>query len=98
MIKLAEKQLNHQFWQLDGDLTRDSDLSIIPEAPCNQGCVIDVSLAEVGKIDTAGLAYLIKFKEYFAARDIQVNFIHTDANLKKLAELYGVAEIVGIQE
>lgn len=98
MIKLAEKQLNHQYWQLDGDLTRENDLSTIPQAPCNKGCVIDISLVEVGKIDTAGLAYLIKLKQHFAAKQIQINFIQYGENLRKLAELYDVAEIVGITE
>ena len=62
MIKLEEKQNNHHFWQLNGELTRFDDLSKFPELPCPDQAQVDVSLADVTKIDTAGLAYLLKLK------------------------------------
>ncbi|MER2493307.1 STAS domain-containing protein [Catenovulum sediminis] len=98
MIKLAEKQLNHQYWQLEGDLTRDSDLSYIPDAPCKDSCQVDVSLEDVGRIDTAGLAYLIKLKLQLADSNIQIKFIHGGKNLHKLAKLYGVQTLLGLSE
>ncbi|MCU4675471.1 hypothetical protein N7931_07465 [Catenovulum sp. 2E275] len=96
MIKLAEKQNNHHFWQLDGELTRFSNLAGFPELPCPDQNDVDVSLADVSKVDTAGLAYLIKLKVKLAEKGINIRYFQANDNIKKLAGLYGVESLLGI--
>ncbi|GEM_PF-3250350 len=96
MIQLAERQNNHHFWQLDGELTRFSDLSSFPELPCPDQRDVDVCLTGVTRIDTAGLAYLIKLKVQLAEKGINIRYFQMDDNVKKLANLYGVETLLGI--
>lgn len=96
MIELSEKQNNHHFWQLAGELTRFTDLSEFPNLPCPDQNQVDVSLADVNKIDTAGLAYLIKLKLKLKEKGIEIRYFQGSVNLNKLAKLYGVDELLGI--
>ncbi|WAJ70536.1 STAS domain-containing protein [Catenovulum adriaticum] len=97
MIKLAEKQNNHHFWQLAGELTRFADLSHFPDLPCPDQKDVDVCLTDVSKVDTAGLAYLIKLQAQLAEKNINIRYFDASDNLKKLANLYGVSELLGMK-
>ncbi|WP_017444278.1 hypothetical protein [Gayadomonas joobiniege] len=95
VIQLTEQKVDHHFWKMTGDLTIKNNLETIPDLPCKEACNIEVSLQEVGKIDTAGLAYLIKLKlKLLSQCDVKIRYIHGKENIINLAKLYGVSELL----
>lgn len=95
MIQLTEQKVDHHFWRMTGDLTINNNLELIPDLPCQDSCNIEVSLEEVGKIDTAGLAYLIKLKlKLLSQNKVEIKYIHGKENIINLAKLYGVLELL----
>ena len=77
---------------INGELTRHS-LALITKnnySSCFEFNNITVDLSNVGKVDTAGLAWLFCFLEQSIEHHCQTTFIHLPQKLYKLIELSGV--------
>ncbi|MGL1956990.1 MAG: STAS domain-containing protein [Colwellia sp.] len=77
---------------LIGNLTRYT----VGELPANkysimfEHCSVTIDLAQVVKVDTAGLAWLLYLYEQGKNCACQLHFIHLPKDLNKLIELSGV--------
>lgn len=96
MVQIQEKQNNHHFWQLSGHLTRFENLNDLPQLPCTEAGQVDVSLENVEKIDTAGLAFLIKFKLSLSHKNIEIRYIQPSDNFVKLIKLYDLESMFAV--
>jgi phospholipid transport system transporter-binding protein len=54
-----------------------------------------VDLAGVTEVDSAALSLLLEWRREAAKATRQVNYTNVPANLKSLAELYGVSHLIG---
>jgi phospholipid transport system transporter-binding protein len=55
-----------------------------------------IDLAGVSEVDSAAVSLLLEWRRKAAAQARQLEFVNLPANLKSLAELYGVSELLGI--
>ena len=54
-----------------------------------------VDLEGVTEVDSAGVSLLLEWRRAASSANRQIEFVHLPANLKSLAVLYGVAELLG---
>ena len=54
-----------------------------------------VDLEGVTDVDSAAVSLLLEWRRTAAGAGRQIEFVHLPANLKSLAALYGVAELLG---
>jgi phospholipid transport system transporter-binding protein len=54
-----------------------------------------VDLKGVTEVDSAGVSLLLEWRRAASGANRQIEFVHLPANLKSLAVLYGVAELLG---
>lgn len=57
---------------------------------------VEIDLAGVTRTDSAGLALLLELTRDARARKRELRFAHAPAQLRQLAEFFGVAEILGL--
>ena len=87
-----------QTLRLSGELIRQT----VPLIPNNESRQLlkennaNIDLAEVTKVDTAGLAWLLTQVEYAQANDCHLSLLHIPSNLIKLAELSSVLSFLPI--
>lgn len=55
---------------------------------------IEVDLAEVSELDSSALAVMFEWRRAAAARNCAVRYVGVPTNLKTLADLYGVADLL----
>jgi phospholipid transport system transporter-binding protein len=55
---------------------------------------VTVDLAGVTEVDSAAVSLLLEWRRAAASANRQIEFLHLPANLKSLAVLYGVAELL----
>jgi phospholipid transport system transporter-binding protein len=56
-----------------------------------------VDLASVTEVDSSAVSLLLEWRRAAQAASRRVEFVNIPANLKSLADLYGVAELLGAQ-
>ncbi|MBV8666049.1 MAG: STAS domain-containing protein [Burkholderiaceae bacterium] len=54
----------------------------------------EIDLAQLTKVDSAGVATLLAWRRAAQAGKKPLQFVNLPANLRSLAELYGVAELL----
>ena len=54
-----------------------------------------VDLKGVTEVDSAGVSLLLEWRRAATGANRQIEFVHLPANLRSLAVLYGVAELLG---
>ena len=84
---------------LVGDLTRYSivELPLKKYSAMFEHCSVTVNLAQVTKVDTAGLAWLLYLYEQAKNSACQLHFIYLPKELNKLIELNGVEGFLPIK-
>jgi phospholipid transport system transporter-binding protein len=82
---------------LSGPLTMDNVVAVLDEGsrllPTGPRIVID--LAGVTEVDSAAVSLLLEWRRTAQRGGRKVEFANLSANLKSLATLYGVSELLG---
>lgn len=87
-----------EVWQLSGELLMDNANAVLSESailPMENQLTIDFS--NITNIDTSALALMIEWMRRAKLEFCLVNFTHVPDNLKSLALLYGVDQILNVQ-
>lgn len=56
---------------------------------------VAVDLAEVTEVDSAAVSLLLEWRRAAEGRNQRIEFLNLPDNLKSLAELYGVTDLLG---
>jgi phospholipid transport system transporter-binding protein len=56
---------------------------------------VTVDLGAVTEVDSAAVSLMFEWRRAAAAAGRRIEFVNLPANLKSLAELYGVTELIG---
>ena len=79
-----------------GPLTMRNVTAVLAEsAPLFTGPSIVVDLAGVTEVDSAAVSLLLEWRRMAAKAQHRIEFANLPANLKSLAELYGVLGLLG---
>lgn len=82
---------------LQGPLTMDNVVAVLEEGsrlmPTGPRIVVD--LAGVTEVDSAAVSLLLEWRRAAQRGGRKVEFANLSANLKSLAELYGVSDLLG---
>jgi len=62
--------------------------------PYLAGDKVEVDLAGIEDLDSSALALMLEWRRIGAARSCAVHYVGMPANLKTLADLYGVADLL----
>ena len=82
---------------VQGPLTLGNVTSVLEEsARLFTGPQIVVDLAAVTEVDSAAVSLLLEWRRAAQAANRKIEFTNVPANLKSLAELYGVSGLVGV--
>jgi phospholipid transport system transporter-binding protein len=57
-----------------------------------------VDLAQVEAVDSSAVSVLLQWSRLAQKHDVQLSFVNLPANLRSLANLYDVAEVLSISE
>lgn len=60
-----------------------------------QGPEITIDLAGVTEVDSTAVSLLLEWRRQAAGANRTLRYVNLPANLKSLAELYGVSELLG---
>jgi phospholipid transport system transporter-binding protein len=82
--------------QLDGDLTAESVVALLPSLPAGPG-EWHVSLGGVERIDSAGLALLIEWRRRLSAAGGTLVLDAVPAALTRLARISSVDTLLGLE-
>ena len=82
---------------LQGPLTMDNVVAVLDEGSrlLPTGPRIMVDLAGVTEVDSAAVSLLLEWRRAAQRNGRKVEFANLSANLKSLAALYGVSELLG---
>lgn len=84
--------------RVNGDLTFDTVPQIDVDGLVDDGTVdVEVSLAEVVRADSAGLAFLLEWTRLARTRDRQVAFVDIPAQLRSLIEVSSAETLLDIR-
>jgi len=90
MITAADGRL-----RVAGPLTIDTITAVLAESePLFTAPETVVDLAAVTDVDSAGVSLLLQWQRSARAAGRTITVVNLPANLKSLAELYGVAELI----
>ncbi len=81
---------------VQGPITVDNVESLLGEG--NErfaGAQVTVDLAAVTEVDSSALSLLLEWRREAGRKGRAVRFLNLPANLKSLAELYGVTDLLG---
>lgn len=84
---------------LQGPVTLDNVVAVLEEGarlmPTAQRVVVD--LAGVTEVDSAAVSLLLEWRRRAESSNRMISFVNIPKNLKSLATLYGVAELIGAE-
>jgi phospholipid transport system transporter-binding protein len=81
---------------LQGPVTIASVQSLVEAgARSITGAEVTIDLAGVTEVDSTAVSLLLEWRRQAAAASRSVRYINLPANLRSLAELYGVTEVLG---
>ena len=81
---------------LQGPVTIANIRSLLDEgAQRIQGAAVTIDLAGVTEVDSTAVSLLLEWRRQAGRANRTLRYINTPANLKSLAELYGVTELLG---
>ena len=80
---------------LQGPVTIESVESLLEEGARGiSGAEVTIDLAGVTEVDSTAVSLLLEWRRQAAAASRIVRYVNLPANLKSLAELYGVTELL----
>jgi len=81
---------------LQGPVTIASVQSLLDEgARSIAGPEVTIDLAAVTEVDSTAVSLLLEWRRQAAAASRTIHYVNLPANLRSLAELYGVTELLG---
>ena len=81
---------------VQGPITLDKVVSLLAESTTLFGAPqVTVDLAAVTEVDSSALSLLLEWRRAAGRNGSRVRFLNLPANLKSLAQLYGVTELLG---
>ncbi len=84
---------------VDGPITMRNVTAVLAEsAPVFSARHIVVDLGGVTDVDSAAVSLLLEWRRAAAKAGRRIDYTNIPANLKTLAELYGVLELLGTQQ
>ena len=82
--------------RVDGPVTMGNVTGLLAESARLFGVAdVVVDLASVTEVDSSAVSLLLEWRRAAQAASRRVEFVNIPANLKSLADLYGVAELLG---
>ncbi len=81
---------------IDGPITLDNVGALIAEGSAFDGDSVIVELAGVTSADSSALSLLLEWMRHFGSNGRQIAFANVSHNLRSLAELYGVVDLISI--
>jgi phospholipid transport system transporter-binding protein len=82
--------------RVDGPVTMANVTGLLAEsARLFSVADVVVDLASVTEVDSSAVSLLLEWRRAAQAASRRVEFVNIPANLKSLADLYGVAELLG---
>ncbi len=82
---------------IDGPVTLDNVGALIAEGTAFDGDRVIVDLAGVTRADSSGLSLLLEWTRRFSGSGRQIAFANLSDNLRSLADLYGVADLIPLE-
>lgn len=83
---------------VQGPLTMANATAVLAEsAQIFSGTRVVVDLAGVTEVDSAAVSLLLEWRRAASKAQRHIEFANLPPNLKSLAELYGVLELIGAQ-
>ncbi len=82
---------------IDGPVTLDNVGALIAEGMAFDGDRVIVDLAGVTRADSSGLSLLLEWTRRFSGSGRQIAFANLSDNLRSLADLYGVADLIPLE-
>ncbi|HKB83774.1 MAG TPA: STAS domain-containing protein [Burkholderiales bacterium] len=79
---------------IDGPITLDNVGNLIAEGAAFDGDSVIIDLAGVIAADSSALSLLLEWTRRFGSSGRQIAFANVRDNLRSLAELYGVGDLV----
>ena len=81
---------------LQGPVTMANVTQVLEEsARVFEGPEVVVDLSGVTEVDSAAVSLLLEWRRAAAAASRRIEYTNVPANLRSLADLYGVAELIG---
>lgn len=81
---------------VQGALTMSNVTAVLEESTrVFQGARIVVDLAAVSEVDSSALSLLLEWRRSAAAANRAIEYTNLPVNLRSLADLYGVSELLG---
>lgn len=81
---------------VQGPLTMGNVTAVLEEsAPLFTAPQVVVDLSGVTEVDSAAVSLLLEWRRQAQAASRKIEFANLPANLKSLADLYGVSDLVG---
>ena len=81
---------------LEGPVTMDNVTAVLAEsAPLLKHPRVVVDLKGVTEVDSAALSLLLEWRRAAARENRRIEFANVPPNLTSLAQLYGVADLIG---
>ena len=82
--------------RLEGPVTMDNVTAVLAEGTQRfKGARVVVDLKAVTEVDSAAVSLLLEWRRAAAKENRRIEFENVPANLESLAELYGVAHLIG---
>jgi len=81
---------------IEGPVTLESVGALIDEGTALEGGNVVVDLAGVTNADSSALSLLLEWVRQFRRGGRQIAFANVSGNLRSLAELYGVVDLIPI--
>nr|WP_168711024.1 STAS domain-containing protein [Ningiella ruwaisensis] len=104
-MQLSFSDKDQALIKLKGELTLDTLSQNLIAMLSNKDCTtidkakkVDISLNQVERVDTAGLAWLINAVRDFNKRDVRVCFLHIPQKLSDLAKLSNAEALLSTSE
>jgi len=83
-------------YMVDGPVTLSNVGSLIAESAAFEGDSVIVDLARVTAADSSALSLLMEWIRRFGGSGRQIAFANMGPNLRSLAELYGVVDLIPV--
>ena len=81
---------------VQGPLTMANVTGVLAEsASLFQGDVVLVDLSGVTEVDSSAVSLLLEWRRQAVAANRRVEYVNLPSNLKSLADLYGVSDLLG---
>jgi phospholipid transport system transporter-binding protein len=83
--------------QVEGPVTVANVEAVLAESRgLLEGPIVEVDLARVTEVDSTAVSLLLEWSRQAAQRGQRLTFLNPNANLKTLAALYGVSDLVAV--